>query len=332
MSYRTIEQQLKKNEWIHNFQQESILDQLIQEASEILPRGRQIISLTYGNQVKSNGTLSEIWWVILLTNREIILVESLLDDEKWRGTPKMVNFDDIKIINGKRSKGNSQILRINIVTNNQSWTFETLDLDSGLHFVDQAETLIVEGFHDLAAVLKTQEFNDLEIIDERKKSKKHHKIFNYFFNFNSLLKSTPSLRALFLASQIAWLVCNIIYVALWGANKLDAGAALGLGLVMVIFNLLSIVWVLANIVNVWEKHTITPLAHRLFLLEGLLIMLFITSILISVNSLTAPTFAVIGLFTSLYVLVEVSLELVKGIREIDNPEKEHEKNFPSKSH
>lgn len=323
MSYRTIEQQLKKNEWIHNFHKESLIDQLIQEASEILPRGREIISLTYGNQVKSNGALSDIWWVILLTNREIILVESLLDDNKWRGTPKMVNFEDIKIINGKRNKMNDQLLRINIVTSTQGWTFETLDLDSGLHFVDQAEASIVEGFHDLAAVLRTKEFNDLEIIDGRKKEKKHHKVFDYFFNFSSLLKSAPSLQALFLVFQGIWVLTDIAYISLWGSKNSTATAGLGLGLVMMIFNLLAVITLLANIINVWEKQAINPIAYKLILLEVLMFLLLVSSILIAIDATSSPIFAVVGLFVGFYTFSLISLDLWKGVREIDSPETIH---------
>lgn len=318
MDFKNIEKQLRNQDWLNNFNN-NLTHDLIKQTGQILPRGRKIISLTYANQLKLNGAPGTMWWILILTDQDIMLLEYPLDKRIERATRalKVLTFDEIKMVSGKRSKNNERVAKINIVTDNQAWIFETYDLDSGLHFVDKTEHAIIDNVNQLANVLKTKEFNDLEIIQgqKRKKDLKHHPYFNYFFNYPSLLKSSPALQFIFLTNLFIWWVLAITSSALIDQHHWSASTQMGLGFPMIIFSFVALAFIGLDFSNTISQVKFGAKTRHLVLTALGLAYLLVVSILVSVNVPSLPIFLAIGMVLAFFWLGDWTFLLVAGAHE-----------------
>lgn len=315
MDFKNIEKQLRNQNWMNNFNI-NLTQDLIKQASQVLPKGRKIISLTYANQLKVSGIPGSMWWILVLTDRDIMLLEHPLNKKVDRSmrTLKVLTFDEIKMVSGKQSKTNKNAAKINIVTDNQAWIFETYDLDSGLHFVEKTEHSIINNVNELANVLKTKEFNDLEMIKNQKKNRdfKDHPYFNYFFDYSSLFKSSPALQFIFLANLFIWLILAITSLALINNRQLLVGAQMGLGFPMIIFNLAALIFIGFDFANAWSIEHFGKEMRRLVMTTVTLLFLLVVSILVSVNVESIQIYLAIGLVLGLLSLSDWAFSLCAG--------------------
>lgn len=341
MYLKILEQQLKKNGWISNFPDPKMAKKLSEQTAEALNTDEKVFSITCANKIDQEGQPSASLWLLILTKKELFFVELDSDEDTWHSTPQHVNINDIRLVEKGISHLNPDLLRINIISSEKGFVFESIDSDSAFHFVDQANRLLKgddEKMDETLNLTKSRDFQDLEAINtttqtthikaqetksEKSKKKpqnkdKDRKLFNYFFNFSSLFKSNPAMEVLFLAFELIWILCDIICIGMIdggvsGSISHDSGIALGV--LMLIFSLLAIGILIPYLINIWKVGTITNKAKIFILIEVMQFFFMVISSLLIANTYSSGIFPYVGLMFAIaiftWVLAEFSRQLIE---------------------
>lgn len=328
MDIKHIKNQLKKNDWINDFEDEDILDLTFEKIIKIFSTNKidsEIISLTLGHEIEKTGIKSSNIWLILLTNRELIFAEILLNNnKKIKSNPLIFKFADVKTLKESRNKKSfDDNLFLNFILKKRTWSFETLDLDSSIHFVDKfkKQILIYKELDETSTDSNfIKDFNKLETVifsddDYPDKKQKNYCTLDYFLNYSSILKSVPSLRFLFVIFLLFWIICDLVFIVIYN-KSFESQVFSVLGLLMLILIILSLIIQIIILINSWERKTITSNSKKILFIIFISFILFIGTILIiTTNNLSAFVFSCISWVMALGTIFYEILKLVEGIIE-----------------